>query len=238
MTKQKTLRESSKRLTKRYKFKRTLATRPSIVSQFRERDYRINRVRPVKDVLIWEPMDLPKFDLSKPTDDVVIDRPPTVRISRDDTRWPFRIEYIEQLLDIKQLWVVVADGRSSRSSYASSSGAAIPYNVGGINLDMITIDDPRLMVGGVGHYRQPIRHEKEMRDLEKGINPKSMLYGTDTIWVEGRPNQCIDLHLCNILPHNLTMYNCAFYHRDVAHLYLDSLSEHIKRCVDRGERQQ
>jgi len=231
MTKQKTMRESSKRLSKRYKFKRTLATRPSIVSQFRERDERINRVTPVKDVLIWEPMDLPSYTPGTPTDSVVVDKPPTVRINREKTNWPFRIEFIEQLLDVKQVWVVVADGRSPRGtpSYSSSSGSAIPHTVGGINLDMITIENPKLMIGGVGHYRQPLGSEKEMRDLEKGLRPKNMIYGSDTVWLEGKPNQCVDLYLCNILPQQLMMYNCAFYHRDVAHLYLDSLSEHIKR---------
>lgn len=233
MTKQKTLRESSKRLSKRYKFKRTLATRPSIVSQFRERDERINRVAPVKDVLIWEPMDLPAFDPDKGMDAMTtIDAPPTIRINRDKTHWPYRIEYIEQLLEVKQIWVVVADGRSPRSSYASSSGSAVPHSVGGINLDMITIDNPKIMVGGVGHFRQPMVREKEMRDLEKGIKPSTMIYGSDSVWIEGAPNQCIDIYLCNILPQSLTMYNCAFYHRDVAHLYLDSLSEHIKRFVN------
>lgn len=238
MTKQKTLRESSKRLSKRYKFKRTLATRPSIVKILHERDERINRVTPVKDVLIWEPMDLPVWDPANANKPVTIEKPPSVRINREKTDWPFRIEFVEQLLDVSKIWVVVADGRAPKTSYASSSGSAVPYNVGGINLDMVEIEKPKLMVGGVGHFRQPLGSEKEMRNLEKGIRPQSMIYGSDTVWIEGKPNQCIDIYLCNILPQSLTMYNCAFYHRDVAHLYLDSLSEHIKRFVNNGHWQQ
>jgi len=236
MTKTRTLRESSKFLSKRYKFIRTLGTKPKIKNAFDERDERINRIRPVKDILIYEPIEIPEFDPTLDPSTVVIEDP-RVPITQQDTNWPFRIEYIEQILDIDTLWVVVVDGRSPQGSYSSSSGAATPHTPvpgSGITLDLIKIEKPSVVVGDVrpiGQGRRALWCEKELRNLEEP-GPR-LIRSMETIWIQGkRPEQYVDIYLCNILPNNLTMYNCTFYERDVAHLYMESLSEYIKRFTD------
>lgn len=246
MTKTRTLRESSKRLSERHKFKRKLDTQPYIMNALAQRDERINRVSPVKDILIYEPMNaepLTPIDPNAACETFTIDMPPRVRITRDNTNWPFRVEYIEQLLDIHTLWVVVADGRSPNSSYSSSSGSATSHDHAasiGISLDLIKIEKPQVVLGEVqplGNGRRTLWREKQLRELEETGKPKTMVYGgAESIWVRGkRPDQVTDIYLCNILPKNLTMYNCSFYNRDVAHLYMESLSEHIKRFTQRQD---
>lgn len=228
--KMKTLRESSKRLSKKYKFKRNLSSQPAITAAFRERDSRINRVSPVKDIVILEPLSIETLV----SGDHVGKPPPSAAITKTDTDWPFRVEYVEQLLDVDCVWVVIADGRSPTGSYASSSGSAIPLDIGGINLDLIKVESPYVIKGDVrpiGTGRKLIGTEKALRGLE-APEPR-LIRSVEHIWVQGkRPDQCVDIYLCNILPHHLTMYNCTFYNRDVAHLYLESLSEHIKRFVN------
>jgi hypothetical protein len=236
MTKTRTLRESSKYLSKRYKFIRALSTRPDIKESLTERDERINHIRPVKDILIYEPHTMEKLT---PGEEPVTISDPTVRITRENTNWPFRIEFIEQILEVNQVWVVVADGRSIQGSYRMSSGGATTHNPAeGITLDLIKVERPTVVSAEgplLQNNRQEIYCEKGLRKLEEPFKQRSFLNPHNRVFLQGRrPEQCVNIDICNILPHNLTLYNCTFFERDVAHLYMESLAEHIKTCVARA----
>ena len=218
----KTLRESSKRLSAKYKFKRLLGTAPHYAEAYADRDGRINRVSPVKSVAILEPVLLSLAGVYEQ---------PRVNITPYNTDWPFRIEYIEQVIDVDDVWVVVADGRNR--SYKKTRAIEQVDDAHGISLDLIHIPDPKVVCGGarlIGDPRRTLFTEKQMKSLEAEQSLQTMI-GQNAVWLEStkNPNQYINLHTCNILPHHLTPYNCSFYHRDVAHLYLDSLSAHFRR---------
>ena len=232
MTKMKTLRESSKRLSTRYKFKRQLQLTPEVINAFSYRDERINRIKAVKDISIIEPL-VYEVDDTGDIDDRTI---PTIHITKNDTKWPFRIEYIEQILDVEELWVVIADRTNSKDGTGPTVEKS--FNQHGISLDLLKIEKPRVVIGyDLGLHckkRKILSTEKELRSCEDEYwKPHSMLQGGyEPVWLQGKyPEQVVDLYLCNILPSNLSLYNATFYNRDVAHLYLDSLSESIKRFV-------
>jgi len=220
------LRESSKRLSDKYRFIRTLGSIPAITKAFRERDSRINRVHPVKDVAIIEPVLLSPFEFVEAQAGIIKVEQPRILITHYDTDWPFRIEYIEQLLDVEDIWVVVA------KHVEETHCVDTPYDPHrGTSLDMIHIQRPNVLLGVErpgGTCKKLVPTEKQLRELED--DKPRIIRSVEEIWIEGsRPEQVIDLFECNILPKRLAMYNCTFYNRDVAHLYLESLSEHLKR---------
>lgn len=242
MTRTKTLRESSKYLSDRYKFKRKLGTRPSVSNAFNNRDTQVNRVSSVKDVSIVEQLcPLPPSALS-PLDDDQVTAPimhPAIHIRKHNTEWPFRIEYIEQLLDVDEIWIVVYDGRRrTRGGYShTATGVASTFS-DSISIEMVKISRPRVILGHVRsalpRQRQLLGTEKQLRAIEDSFeNDANGLVNFQPVWIEGnRPTEWVDAFICNILPHSPTQYNTTFYNRDVAHLYLESLSEHVKAWIN------
>lgn len=234
MTTTRTLRESSKYLSKQYKFLRKLGTDPSISRTLEERDEYINLIPSVKDVVILEPVVFdPVIDPRQDISEVAIEQH-RVFIDKHNTKWPFRIEFVEQLLDVNCIWVVTITSRAQATSYQASNGAISGQSpTTGITVDMTAINDPtiHLMSPHKGPYwpSRPIMTEKHLRDLEKKAHQELVIRGDN-------PNQSIDAYDCNILPYRQSRYNCTFYNRDVAHLYLESVADFINRAASSAPR--
>lgn len=235
MTTTRTLRESSKYLSKQYKFLRKLGTDPSISSALEERDQYLNLIPSVKDAVILEPVvfDHPFIDPTQDISEITIEQH-RVFIDRHDTKWPFRVEFVEQLLDVNCIWVVTVNTRSQSTAYQSSNGAISGQSpTAGFTVEMAAIHDPtiHLMSPNKGPYwpSRPIMTKKHLRDLEKKAHQEVVIKGDN-------PNQAIDAYECNILPYRQPRYNCTFYHKDVAHLYQESVSDFINKIASRTPR--
>jgi len=225
MTKKKTTKESSSsRLSESYRFKRALRDTPAVSALFKDRNDRVNRIRPIKNVLVFETSPLEPFMQRV---DVVVDRTESLAghpITEDQKDWPFRIEYIEQLLEVTDVWTVVVQPYYQDPTIG-------PLGISDISIDVTHIKDPVVShTYGSGRDLQqgaPMTTEAELMGLER-IGILSPHHGT--IFLRERySDKGIDIMHCNILPYRLGFYNATFYRREVAQLYVDSLSEHLRK---------
>lgn len=225
MMKKKTTKRvsNSNRLSPSYRFFRSLKDEPTITTSFNDRNDRINRVRPVKDILVINTFFAPDalLDVGKtsPAESITYD---TFPITKDQKEWPFRIEYIEQLLEVDHIWVVVVQPYYQDPTIG-------PLAVSNMSIDIVHIDSPCVICQDTLGYTPgpPILTEKGLIDLEKEIGITGRI-GEVCIYSRNS-NTNIDITHCNILPYGLKLYNATFYHKDVAQLYVDSLSTHLAR---------
>lgn len=226
MTKKKTTKRvsNSNRLSPSYKFCRALRDDPAVTALFKDRNDRINRVSPVKDILVIDTYfsTVKAVDVEKNIDGT--DTYSTFPITKHQKEWPFRVEYVEQLLEVDNIWVVIVE-----PYYQDPSTG--PLSISNISIDVTHIRNPIVVccessIFDINQY-PPLRTEKELLTLEKEMGFGK--HPTGSTFVCGENAKTLEIAHCNILPYNLRIYNATFYHREVAQLYVDSLSAHLGR---------
>jgi len=227
------------RLTDEYLFKRRLSTSEEALAHYTDRDYAINSVKPVKEIVILDPGEA--FPHLNADGSIQVGDTPSKLLSKNNPNfnWPFRIQYPEQILDTNEIWIVTADHRQGINAVYNVESDALTQN---IQIGIEYFQSPAVIFGTGRNYQSYrdfgeigafILDEKELKQLD--YDPKSLLNDPYHIIDQGIGNtyKCIELAKTNICPVRDNYYNCTFYHREVANLYAESLHTYFHKAVEK-----
>jgi hypothetical protein len=209
----KILRKLGKRFSDKYNFKRLLQTTPDLSKRYTKHETAVNSVRPIRQIPIFEREIGAVYhpDAQQPAMcDIEIFGP-------GSGEWPSRIKYAEQILDVyakgETAWVV-------RVCRENNSGDKTQVEVSEYRKPAVTIHYPVVHDRPKDH--SPIFNEKELAKVDQNEFMSYFLVS------QSEPIPPADLTQCGLIPHDSSLYNSTFHHKEIALLYADSLREIVK----------
>lgn len=217
----KTLRKLGKTFTEKYNFKRLLQTAPDILSRYKRHEDAINSIEPHKHIQMFDLEPIRACD-------------PNSAISVHDTidietfgpgagMWPTRIKFAEQVLDLYSIgyhiWAVEICGGT-----ASVVDSKAP-NVEVTRYKKPTIAHHNPIIMPNKHNCTPIFNQKKLSKIDENLEDIAYFLVSD----EDNTNTLTHLKQCSLIPDGFNIFGAAFYDRDVAYLYADSLRRQMER---------
>ena len=218
MTRKKILEKLGKTFTKKYNFKRLLQTAPDLLNRYKRHEDAINSIEPHKHIQIitYESIQ-PVSDLS-----AVIDMNAVADIETfgpGASVWPKRIKFAEQVLDSYannyHIWAVEICG-------STHPGSEMP------NVEVTKFKKPAI----AHHYpvlrymptnHRPIFNQTKLSKIDQNDFVSYFLVSVS------KDDTLTELKKCSLIPDGHNVFGAAFYHRDIAYLYADSLRKQMKK---------
>lgn len=205
------MKKSGNTLTDQYKFKRLLKTSPAILRLYKQKFETIDSISAVKDIAI--------FDIDESADP---NSQQAILLSKNESGWPRRIEFPEQVAEIADkglsVWTIIFIREVSQN--------AVPRGC----LNIIQTENPAIGLAydrlGPNRKFTPIE-ENSLDNIEQTRHALFYLYDVLNVGDASNP-RAIEMRTTGILPASISLYNATFYDRDVAYLYADSLCEEMK----------
>ena len=213
--------------SEQYKFKRLLQTHPDVLHRYKQRDIAINHIPAVKDIAIYEGPESCEYIPSKEVSaDETVQH---TRLLQGTAEWPRRIIFPEQARQLyedgRPMWsvtVTVSQSHDLRTNQPVKS-----YQVRSKRVDAPVIATQKK---GVNIWSQfdPVPPDK-IPYIEN--NDSVFFYLIDAA---KRPDEQDpwDVWTAGLVPNLMAEFNAAFYDRDVAHLYAESLRAEVRRIEE------
>jgi len=207
-----------------YKFKRLLQTDPDILRRYKGQQTAINSIPAVKDIAIYEGPETCEY---LPFEHITAsDVAPYTILSQGRAEWPRRIIFPEQ---VRQLY---EDGRpmwsvnitvNSNNDYVTKQTQKT-YKVRIKRFDAPVIATKQSGISWRPEFK-PVPKDS-IRTIEE--NDKVFFYLTD-VTIVPEEQEPWDVWTAGIVPNLMAEFNAAFYDREVAHLYAESLRAEVNR---------
>lgn len=202
-----------KSFSEKYNFKRLLQTTPDLSKLYTKHENAVNSVRPIRQIPIFENELSAVFHAgAKPHDvcDMEIFGP-------GDDKWPSRVKYAEQILDVavygETAWVVQIVREHKVGDLTKVK--VLEYRKPAITLHYPIFHDQPSNHG-------PIFNEKKLAKIDQNDFVSYFLVSQS----ENLPPA--NLIECGLIPNGFEIYNTTFHHKDIALLYADSLREIVR----------
>ncbi len=211
----KILRKLGRRFSKKYNFKRLLQTTPNLSKLYNEHEDAVNSIKPVKHVQLISLENIRAFS----AEDSAINANTTCKIEiygPGGGKWPCRIKYAEQILDVNHngysAWVV----RIRQSSSTDATVDVLHYKK-----PCVTLYYPVRWDAPKNHC--PISNPNKLTRIDENKFVSYFLIGEDC-------DKPTDLRTCSIIPSGGgDTWNSTFYDREIAYLYAESLQTQIDK---------
>ena len=207
------MRKLGKSFSDKYNFKRLLQTTPDLSKLYSKHEAAVNSVRPIRQIPLFEREELRVYHAGAKASDVC----DMEIFGPGSGEWPSRIKYAEQILDVyangETAWVV-------QVCRENNTGDKTQVEVSEYRKPAVTTHYPVLHDQPKNH--SPIFNEKELAKVDQNQFMSYFLVS------QSEPIPPADLTRIGLIPHEASLYNSTFHHKDIALLYADSLREIVK----------